>query len=119
MRTRDEHRPESVLVARGQEADGGGSGERDLRLRRVLRSEVHRRGEVDDHPRLEVAIRDLVAHVQLAGSGGDVPVDATNIVARLIRTRFTRLASVARRDALVLAVQLSVEATVDAELQRP
>ncbi len=116
---RDQHRPESVLVARGQEADGGGSGKRDLRLRRVLRSEVHRRGEVDDHPRLEVAIRDLVAHVQLAGSGGDVPVDATNIVARLVRTRFAGLTSVARGDALVLTVQLSVEATVDGELQRP
>ena len=86
---------------------------------RVLRSEMHRRGDVDDHPRLEVAIGDLVAHVQLAGSRRDVPVDAANIVARLVRARFARLAAVARGDALMLAVQLTVEATVDGELQRP
>ena len=117
MRSCNQDGPESVLVAGGQEADCGRRCQRDLCLGAVLRSEVHGRGQVDHHPRFEVSIGDLVADVKLARARRDVPIDAPNIVARLIDTRFAGLAAVPGRDALMLAVQLTVEATIDGELE--
>ena len=118
MRAGNEDGAEPVLVARGQEAHRRSGCQCDLRLGAVLRAEMHRRRQVDHHPGLEVAVGDLVAHVELARACRDVPIDAANIVARLIGARFARLAAVPGCDALVLAVQLSVEATIDGELER-
>ena len=73
------------------------------------------RGDLDAR---EKAIGDLVADMELARSRRDVPIDAANVVTRLIRPRFARLTAVTGRDALMLAVQLTVEATIDGELER-
>ena len=60
------------------------------------RAEAHRRRDVDDEPGLEVAVGDLVADVGLAGAGRDVPVDAADVVARLVQPRLAGLAAVTR-----------------------
>ena len=114
----DEHGTEAVLVARREEPDGGGGDEPGLRLVGHRRAEAHRRRHVDDDPRLEVAVGDLVADVGLLGAGGDVPVDASRIVARLVEPGLTRLAAVPGRDALVVAVQGPVQAPGDRQLER-
>ena len=113
----DQHRAQSVLIACGQKADGRCSGQGDLRLGAVLGTEVHGGRYIDHHPCLEVAVRDLVAHVQFVRSSGDVPIDAAHVVTRLVRTRLAWLTAVPGCDSLVLAVQLAVETTVDRELQ--
>ena len=62
----DQHRAESVLVACGEEADRRGSRHGDLRLLVRHRAEPHRRRRVDDEPRRQVAVGDLLADVGLA-----------------------------------------------------
>ena len=111
--------PEPVLVAGGEEPDGGRGAEGQRRLLRPHRREAHRCRHVDDQPALQVAVGDLVAHVQLAGAGGDVPVDPAHVVADLIQPALARVAAVAGRDALVLAVEETVELARHRQLQRP
>ena len=117
VRAGDEHRAEPVLVPRGEEPDRRRGREGDLRLVGARRPEAHRRRGVDDEPRLEVTIGDLLAHVRLLRAGGDVPVDAPHVVARLVEPGLTGLAPVPGGDPLVVAVQHAVEAPVDGELE--
>jgi hypothetical protein len=84
VRPGDEGGADPVVVAHGEETHARGRGEGDLRLLQLGRAEAHRRRHVDDEPRFEVAVRDLIAHVRLTGSRGDVPVDAAHVVAGLV-----------------------------------
>ena len=68
-------------------------------------------------PALQLAVGDGLADVDGVGAGGDVPVDATDVVARLVGAGLAGLGAVAGHEAAVVAVQDAVEATGDVELE--
>ena len=59
-----EDRAEPVARPGGEEADGGGGGEREVALLAVGGAEVEAGRAVDDHPGLELAVDDRLAHVR-------------------------------------------------------
>src|SRR5207253_3084641 len=69
------------------------------------------------HPGLELAVGDRLAHVGDGGTRGEVPVHAAHVVARLVLAALVRLAPRARHEALVVAMQETVEATRDRQLE--
>ena len=115
--TRDQHGAQTVLVAGREEPDARGRGRRDVRLVVGDGTELHGGRHVDHQPGGQVAVGDLLTNVGLAGSGGDVPVDPADVVARLVQPRLARLRPVTRRQALVVAVQDPVEPSGDRELE--
>ena len=86
---RDEAQP--VATLRGEMTHGDGHAFGDVRLAAVGRAERHRRGDVEQQPRREGALRDEDTHVRDGRPGGDVPVDPADIVAGLVRTHLGEL----------------------------
>ena len=72
-------------------------------------AEVEAGGAVDDEPGLELAVGDGVAHVRVVGAGGEVPVDAADVVAGLVQAAVAGLGAGAGDETLVVAVEQAVE----------
>ena len=65
------------------------TGSREVTLLHQGGAEVHRRRRVDQCPRGQLAVGDLVSHVHLPGARGDVPVDPPYVVlAALVEAGF-------------------------------
>ena len=82
--------------ASGDEApddEGGALG--DVGLAPVGRPEVHRGGAVEQQPRGELAIGHVLADLRDAAARGGVPVDAADVVARLVRPDAVEVQAVA------------------------
>jgi hypothetical protein len=105
----EEEGADPVAVARRQQSEGGGRRQREVALLARRGSEVERRGRVDHEPALELAVGHRRAHVGRAGASGEVPVHAAHVVARLVRAAVGWLASTARHQSLVVALQQTVE----------
>src|SRR5699024_3441472 len=72
-----------------------------------------------DDPRHQIAVGDLLADVGLLGPGCEVPVDPADVVAGVVDPCFTRLAAVARGQALMVTMENAVEAPVDLQFEAP
>ena len=72
---------EAVAAARGEVADRERDALGDVPLAAVGGAEGHRRGRVEQQPRLDRPLGDVHAHVRLARAGGHVPVDQPDVVA--------------------------------------
>ncbi len=96
---RDRHRlgvaegdqPEPVAVPGADVADGQGDPLGHVGLAPVGGAEAHRRRGVQDQPADQGPLGDLVADVDVAGPGGDVPVDPADVVARLVEADLGQL----------------------------
>jgi hypothetical protein len=110
-------RAEPVAGAAGQVGDGRGHGDRQVALLAPDRAERHRRGQVDDERRLELALGDGLAHVRLTGAGGRRPVDAAHVVARRVQPRLRGLQARTEQPPGVLALQQPVEPAPDVQVQ--
>ena len=70
-----------------------------------------------EQPGLELAVGDGLADVGLLEPGGDVPVDAADVVARLVLAGLAELGAVAGHEAEVVAVEQAVEAAADQQVE--
>ena len=113
------HRGDPVARARGEEPERGRSREREVPLLTAGGAEVEAGGAVHDEPRLELAIRDRVAHVGDVGARGQAPVDPAGVVTRLIEPGVAGLAAGPAHVSLVVAVEQAVELAVDEEIELP
>src|SRR5262249_13231210 len=66
----------------------------------------------------EHALRKLDANVRFARARGDVPVDATNVVARNVRTDLRELGAVAEQDGAVVPGEQSLHPLRDRHVER-
>ena len=79
-----EHRTDAVAAAREQAGERRDElGEHQL-LRALGRAERHRRRAVEQQPRGELAVGEVLPHVRRGGARGDVPVDVAHVVAGLV-----------------------------------
>ena len=110
---------DAVRSAQGQEPDRAHRDEREVSLLALRGAEVEAGRPVDDDPRLELAVGDRVAHVRDVGAGGEVPVDAPDVVTDDVLASFARLGARCRDEPEVVALEQPVEAAVHLELEEP
>ena len=92
----ERHHAEAVALARGEVADRERRALGHVRLAAVRGAEAHRRRDVEQQPRGERALRDLDAHVGVAGARGRGPVDLAHVVAELVGPHLRDLGADAR-----------------------
>ena len=114
----ERERAEPVAPAGGDVADRDRDALRDIRLATVGGAEAHRRGRVEHEPRDEHPLGELDADVRLAGTGGHVPVDPADVVARDVRTDQRQLGSVAEERRAVVAGEQALHAPPDRDVER-
>ena len=110
---------EPVAAVHGEVADGGEPGDGQVALLAVGGAEVEARREVDDRPRLQLAVGDRLAHVRHLGARGHRPVHPPDVVARVVGARVAGLRAGARDQAEVVALQQPVQPPADGQLQPP
>ena len=113
---RDDAQP--VAASRGDAAERERDPLGDVRLAPVGSAELHRRRRVEDEPGHEHALRQMDANVRLAGTGGDVPVDAPDVVAGRVRPHLCELRADPHHRRAVVAGQQAVDAAADADVER-
>ena len=109
---------EAVPAARGEVTDRDGDALRHVGLAPVGRAELHRHGGVEHEPRHEHALGEVDADVWLARSGGRVPVDAANVVARDVRAHHRELRSRAEQVRAEVAREQALDPATDGDVQR-
>ncbi len=108
---------EAIAASGGEPADDQRRALGDVRLAAVRRPEVHRRGVVEEEPRRQLTVRHVLADLGLGGPGGGVPVDASDVVAGLVRTDPVQLHAGASAAAEVVAAHLAADAAGHRQLQ--
>ena len=81
----------------------------DVPFAPVGSAEGHRRGRVEQEPRLDGALGDVDADVRLAGAGGHVPVDQADVVAGDVGAHLGQLGTIAERPGAVIAGEQPVD----------
>ena len=114
-----EERAHPVAVARQQAGQEGDEVGRHRPLRRAPRAEVHRRRQVEQEPRRDVAILVVLAHVGGAEPRGDVPVDVPDVVVILVLAQVGQVEPGAAEQRPVVALQEPVQAPHHRPLQPP
>ena len=104
-----QHGADPVAVAVGQEADGGRRGQHKLAFLGAGRPEVEPGRAVDEQPGLQLPLGDRLADVGLGKSGGDVPVDATDVVTGGVAAGLAQFGSVTGDQPSMVAVEEAVE----------
>src|SRR5690606_16817592 len=110
-------RPDPVAAPAGEEPDTGRGGQCQVPLLAGRGSEVEAGRAVDDQPRLELTIRDRLADVGVLHPGGDVPVDAADVVAGAVGAGLAGFGAPAGDQAQEVAVEHPVELAVHVEGQ--
>ena len=106
-----------VVILDRAEGDDGADFGCDFLLELHLRAEPLRSRHIhDEHQRLLALLFEYL-HVRLAGSGGDVPVYAPNVVANLVRTYFCELHAAAFERRMILAPEYVIDQTLRAYLE--
>ncbi len=100
----DGHRSNSVTRAGGEESCCRCGRKREVALFAGCGAECERSRCINEDPRFEFPIGDAVTHVGLAESGGHIPIDATNVVTRLIGADLARLGTVPGGEPAVVAL---------------
>ena len=80
---------------------------------RVDRAEVHRRAEVEQEPRGDLAILVVLADVGRVHPRGDVPVDVADVVAGLVLAQRGEVHAVAVEQAPVVALKQAIQPADD------
>ena len=114
----EQHGADAVAGAGGEEADGGGG--RRWRGRASRSRRCRSRGRATGRPATHVSSSRSAIVSRTWGSleaGGDVPVDAADVVAGLVAAGLAELGAVPGHEAQVLAVQQAVEAPADSEVE--
>ena len=75
--------------------------------------EVDRRAQVEQEPRGDLAILEVLADVRRVHPGGDVPVDVPDVVAVLVLAQVREVHAVAVEQAPVVALEQPVEPADD------
>ena len=110
-----EDRADAVAVA-GQEArQGRHEVDQDAPLEPLgsVGAEVDRRAEVEQEPRGDLAVLDVLADVRRVHPRGDVPVDVADVVAVLVFAQVGEVEAVAAEQGAVVALQQAVEPADD------
>ena len=114
----DDERADPVAAAPREVRDGGERGDGEVALLARGGAEVEAGREVDEHPRLQLAVGDGLAHVRLGGAGGDRPVDAPHVVAGLVGAGLAGLGARAGDEPEVVALQQPVQPDPHRQLER-
>ncbi len=112
-----EDHPHAAAAAGGEEPDGRDRRLDQTPLHAVAALHVEARREVDDEPGLELTVRDGLPDVGHGGPGGDRPVHRADVVARFVGARFPRFGARPREQPSVVAVEDTVEAARDEQLE--
>ena len=80
-------------------------------------AELHRGGLVEEHPRGHLPVRHVLADLRGEASGGGVPVDAADVVARLVGTEPVELEAFAETAAAVVAGHPATDASGQRDLE--
>jgi hypothetical protein len=113
----ERHDTEPVSAACREPADDERCALGHVRLAAVRRPEVHRRGVVEQQPRRQLAVGHVLADLRDQRSGGGVPVDAADVVARLVRPDPVELEALAVAATEVVAAHLATDPTVEGQLE--
>ncbi len=116
-RVAEDHRPGPVAAADRREPVHGGDGERHIGLGASRGAEPHRRRAIDDQRRLQLVVRLGVSHVSALRPGRDVPVDPSDVVARLVGSGLTRSASRSRQQAPMIPLEETLDPTRDGDVE--
>ena len=100
----DGHRSNSVTRAGGEESCCRNSSKRKVALFAGCGAECERSRCINKDPGFEFAIGDAVTYMGLAESGGDVPIDTTNVITRLIGADLARLRTVTGGEPAMVAL---------------
>jgi hypothetical protein len=109
-------RSDPVAAEDGEPSHGRCDVEREIGLAPADRPEVEAAGPVDQDGDVEVALLDRVSDERFAGPGKDRPVHPAHIVARLVRSGFPGLDTVAEHDRGMMAVSPADHLVADREL---
>ena len=110
--------PEPVAALGREVTDGDRDALGDVGLAAKRRAERHRWRDVEDEPGRQRPLRDVDPDVRDGRAGGDVPVDAADVVARLIRTDLGELEPAAEIVRPELAGEHAVDPTPDRQVER-
>ena len=80
---------------------------------RLDRPEVHRRAQVEQEPRGELAVLGVLANVRRVHPRGDVPVDVADVVAGLVLAQVGEVEAVAAEQRAVVALEQAVQPADD------
>ena len=108
---------EAIAAPGGEPPDHERRALGDVRLATVRRAEVHRRGVVEQEPGRQLALRNVLADVRRHRSGGGVPVDLADVVARLVRPDAVELHAVPATETAVIATHLATDLAVHGDLE--
>ena len=109
---------ETVAAPAREVADGDRDALGDVGLAPLGRAELHRGRRVEDEPRDEHALGEMDANVRLAGSGGHVPLDRADVVARKVGADLGELGPLAEEARPVVAGQQAVDPAPDRDVER-
>jgi hypothetical protein len=104
-----EERADAVAVAREHAREHRHEIVRHRALAHLARAEVHRRGEVEQEPGVDVAVLVVLAHVRRLQARGDVPVDVAHVVVVLVLAQVGEVEAEAAEEGAVVAVQQPVQ----------
>ena len=111
-----DHRADPVAAEDGELRHGRGDVDGQVRLPPADRPEVEAARPVEQDGDVEVALHDRVPDVRLAGPGKDRPVHPADVVARLVRSRFSELDTVAEHQRGMTTVPTAEDPVADREL---
>jgi hypothetical protein len=109
---------DATRAPHGQPADDLGDAGGDVGLQPRRGPERHRRRHVEQHPRRERALRDVLAHVRDARAGAGRRVEAAHVVAHLVRADLGELGAGAEPGRAPLARQRPGRAAREHEVER-
>jgi hypothetical protein len=112
-----EQRSDAVAVPREQARQHRDEVGGHRALAHLARAEVHRRGEIEQEPGVDVAILVVLAHVRRLQARGDVPVDAAHIVVVLVLAQVGEVQAEAAEQRAVIAMQEAVKTAYDRPFQ--
>ncbi len=116
-RTAEGDHAEPIGAAGDEAADDEGGALGHVRLAPVGGAEVHRRGAVDEQPGRQLAVGHVLADLRDAAARGGLPVDAPDVVARLVRPDAVELQAGAKAQPAVVADEASPRASGQGDLQ--
>ena len=105
-----EQRADAVPVACEQTRQHGDELGRDRALLRLPGPEIHRRAQVQQEPRRDLAILVELPHVGRLETRRDVPVDVANVVVVLVLPQIGEIQAEAAEQRAVIPMHRSVEA---------
>ena len=115
--TSDHHGPDPVGQPGGGQAEGRRQPDHDFALLPGGGSEVLAGRDVDEQPQVDLVVGHRVPDMDLAGAGGDVPVDQAHVVTGHVGATVARLRPRSGKQAQVLSLDEAPQPTIDHQLE--